>query len=287
MKHIVITGASTGIGLAAAQSLTRAGFHVYGSVRKQADADRVSAQLGSAFTPLLFDVTDEAAVHAGAKLVREKLGGQKLAGLVNNAGIATPGPLAYLPVAAFRQQLEVNLVGQLIATQAFLPLLGLPTPGMDQTLTGPPGRIINISSVAGKIAMPFVGPYATSKHGLEAFSASLRRELLPFGIDVIIIGPGSIVTPIWDKAEQLDLAPYENTPYAAVLRRFQKVMLDRGREGLPVEKMGELILHTLTTTSPRTRYAIVPQKLANWIIPRLAPARMVDKMIARMLFTQK
>lgn len=278
MNHVVVTGVSTGIGWAITKTLTQHGYHVFGSVRKQADADRLMQEFGASFTPLLFDVTDEAAVHEAAKLVRQKLNGQTLFGLVNNAGVAVPGPLLHLPIAELRNQLEINVIGQAIVTQAFAPLLGA-----DRSLQGKPGRIVNISSVAGKMAMPFVGPYAMSKHALEAFSESLRRELMLYGIDVIIIGPGSIVTPIWDKAQELDITPFLQTDYGKVLGKFREFMVSRGQAGLPVETMGELTLHVLTTPKPKVRYTIVANKLKNWTIPRLLPKRMFDNLIAKQL----
>ena len=151
-RSIVVTGASTGIGWACVKVLIASGFHVFGSVRKQADAERLAKEFGNSITPLIFDVTDEAAVAAGAKQVETALAGATLFGLVNNAGIAVPGPLLYLKVDDFKNQMAVNLTGQLIVTQAFAPLLGA-----DRERTGAPGRIVMISSVGGKNALPFVG----------------------------------------------------------------------------------------------------------------------------------
>ena len=179
MKTVVVTGASTGIGWGCVKVLIAAGSRVFGSVRKQADGDRLSAAFGPNFTPLLFDVTDEAAVAAGARQVEAALGGETLSGLVNNAGIAVPGPLLHLKIDDFEHQLAVNVTGQLIVTQAFAPLLGV-----DRSRKGVPGRIVMISSVGGKNAMPFLGAYSASKFALEGMSESLRRELMPFGIDV-------------------------------------------------------------------------------------------------------
>ena len=278
MNYVVVTGVSTGIGWAITKTLTQHGLHVFGSVRKAADAERLSAEFGASFTPLLFDVTDETAVHESANLVRQKLNGQTLFGLVNNAGVAVPGPLLHLPIAELRKQMDINVTGQVIVTQAFAPLLGA-----DRSLQGKPGRIVNISSVAGKMAMPFVGPYAMSKHALEAFSESLRRELMLYGIDVIIIGPGAIVTPIWDKAQELDITPFLQTDYGKVLGKFRDFMVQRGKAGLPVEQMGELVWHVLTTSKPKVRYAIVPQKFKNWTLARLLPKRMFDNLIAKQL----
>jgi NAD(P)-dependent dehydrogenase (short-subunit alcohol dehydrogenase family) len=196
MKSVVVTGASTGIGWGCVKILIGAGYRVFGSVRKQADADRLQAEFGPNFTPLIFDVTDQAAVQRGAAVVEKALGGETLLGLVNNAGIAVAGPLLYIGIDELRQQLEVNLIAQLTVTQAFAPLLGA-----DTSRKGEPGRIVMMSSIGGKNAFPFMGPYSASKFGLEGLSESLRRELMVFGIDVIMIRPGAVRTPIWDKAD--------------------------------------------------------------------------------------
>jgi NAD(P)-dependent dehydrogenase (short-subunit alcohol dehydrogenase family) len=275
MHSVVVTGVATGIGWGTTKVLVSKGIHVFGSVRKTQDAERLSAEFGSAFTPLQFDLTDEAAVHAAARVVRERLNDQTLFGLVNNAGIAVPGTLQHLSVADYRFQLEVNLVGQLIVTQAFLPLLGT-----DTTLIGKPGRIINISSVGGKIGAPFLGAYVTSKHGIEGFSESLRRELMVYGIDVIIVAPGSVTTAIWDKAETVDLTVYADTPYADAIQKFRHHALTSGRRGYPPERVGNVVWQALTASHPRTRYAVVPQRLLNWTIPLSLPRRFVDRMIA-------
>jgi NAD(P)-dependent dehydrogenase (short-subunit alcohol dehydrogenase family) len=278
MHSVVVTGVSTGIGWGTTKVLLRNGLHVFGSVRKQADADRLAQEFGSAFTPLMFDITDQVAIQAAALLVRERLAGATLFGLVNNAGIATAGPLMHQPIEEFRHQIEVNLVGQLIVTRAFLPLLGT-----DRALKGQPGRIVNVSSVGGKVAAPFIGAYAASKHGLEGLSESLRRELLIYGIDVIIVGPGAVATAIWDKAAQIDTSAYARTEYADILRRFGEYFVQEGRKGFPPERIGETIFTALTARSPRVRYAVVPQPFRNWIIPMLLPRRLVDAALARSL----
>ncbi len=277
MRSVVVTGASTGIGWATAKFLLARGFRVFGSVRKQADADRLRNEFGANFTPLLFDVTDEAAVLAAARRVREALNGETLAGLVNNAGVAVAGPLLELPVEEFRRQLEINVIGAVIVTQAFAPLLGI-----DRALKGNPGRIVNISSVGGQIGNPFVAPYVASKFALEGLSESLRRELLLFGIDVIVIAPGAVATPIWSKAEQVDTAPYRDTPYAAPLERLRTYMLALGREGLPPERIGEAVLDALTAENPRVRYTVSPQPLQHWLA-RTLPKRLTDRIVCRRL----
>src|SRR5882672_7517310 len=196
MQSVVIAGASTGIGWATAKLLLDRGLRVFGSVRRQADADRLKATFGTNFTPLQFDVTDETAILAAAQEVRAALGGGTLAGLVNNAGIGFTGPVLELSAGEFRRQMEVNLIGPIMATQAFAPLLG-----SDRSLTGPKGRIVMINSVSGKKGFPFISAYTASKHAIEGLSESLRREMMLFGIDVIIVGPGVVKTQIWSKAD--------------------------------------------------------------------------------------
>jgi NAD(P)-dependent dehydrogenase (short-subunit alcohol dehydrogenase family) len=278
MKSIVITGASTGIGWGCVKVLIARGFHVYGSVRKQADADRLSSEFGAAFTPLMFDVTDEAAVAMAATTVAAKLAGEPLFGLVNNAGIANPGPLLHLDIAAFRQQMEVNVTGQLIVTQAFAPLLGA-TPDVTSKARG---RICMMSSVGGKVGSPFVGPYNASKFALEGLSESLRRELMIYGVDVIIIAPGAIATPIWDKADAIDVSRYANTPYAKSLDTVKRYMVDLGHNGLPPERIGETVHTALTAANPKTRYIVTREPLTNWLSSHL-PKRMIDGAIAKRL----
>lgn len=274
MKSVVVTGASTGIGWGIAKVLVRKGFRVFGSVRKEADAQRLTAEFGANFTPLLFDVTDATAVATGAEAVATALGKEKLAGLVNNAGIAVPGPLLYLPIDEFRHQLDVNVTGQLIVTQAFAPLLGS-VPGRD----GTPGRIVMISSVGGKNASPFVGAYNASKFALEGLSESLRRELMLFGIDVIVVAPGAVATPIWDKAETIDVSRYANTPFAKGLDTIRAYMLASGRKGLKPERLGRAVWHALTTAKPKTRYTVTPDRIENFMVHAL-PKRTVDRLIA-------
>lgn len=285
MKSVVVTGASTGIGWGCVKVLTQRGFQVYGSVRKQADADRLSKEFGDAFRPLIFDVTDEAAVKAGARQLESQLAGETLTGLVNNAGIANPGPLLHLEIDTFRQQMEVNVTGQLIVTQAFAPLLGA-TPGAAARMAGSktktPGRICMMSSVGGKVASPFLGPYSASKFALEGLSESLRRELIIYGVDVIIIAPGAIATPIWDKADAIDITPYANTPYKASLDTVKKYMVGLGHKGLPPERIGETVHTALTSPSPKTRYIVTPEPLTNWLGNNL-PKRFLDQTIAKRL----
>ena len=278
MQSVVVTGVSTGIGWGTLKVLIQQGFRVFGSVRKTEDAERLSKEFGERFVPLFFDVTDEPAVQAAAQQVREQLNRETLFGLVNNAGIAVPAPLILQPTDDFRHQLEVNLVSVLIVTKAFVPLLG-----SDRSLHGKPGRIINISSVGGKRGGPFLGAYVASKHGLEGFSESLRRELMLYGIDVIIIGPGSVATPIWDKAEQADLSMYDDTDYGDAGQRVRKYMIKDGKNGYPPEKVGEVVLQALTIPNPRVRYSVIPGSSFRRVIQMFLPKRVIDRIIARNL----
>ncbi len=277
-KSVVVTGVSTGIGHGITSVLIRKGFTVFGTVRKQADADRLQTEFGAAFTPLLVDVTDQAAVTHAAGQVREALGSSNLAGLVNNAGMSMLGPLLYAPLYDFRHQLEINLIAPLLVTQAFAGLLGT-----DLDRQGGPGRILNISSVGGKLGAPFIGAYAASKHGLEGMSESLRRELLLFGIDVVLIAPGYVNTPILDKAGAEDLKRYAHTRYAESLDRFRKFFITEGRKGLAPEVVGEAVHTALTVSKPKVRYAVVKQKFQNWTVPMLLPKRLLDRLMGKQL----
>jgi NAD(P)-dependent dehydrogenase (short-subunit alcohol dehydrogenase family) len=277
MRSVVVTGASTGIGWATAKLLLDKGFRVFGSVRKEADADHLKSQFGANFTPLLFDVTDEAAVLAAAREVRAALSGETLAGLVNNAGIAVAGPLLELSADEFRRQMEVNVIGPVIATQAFGPLLGA-----DPQAKGPRGRIVMVSSVAGKNGTPMMSAYSASKHAIEGLSEGLRREMTLFGIDVIIIAPGAVKTPIWSKAEEVDISPYRNSPFFPALEQVRKFMLHLGETGLPPERIAAAIIGALTSAHPKVRYQITPDPVRQ-LVTAMLPKRMVDRIIAKRL----
>jgi NAD(P)-dependent dehydrogenase (short-subunit alcohol dehydrogenase family) len=278
MRSVVITGASTGIGWATAKLLLGRGFRVFGSVRKPADADRLRGEFGANFTPLLFDVTDEAAVLAAARKVRDALNGETLAGLVNNAGIAVAGPVLGVAADEFRRQLDVNVIGPIIATQAFGPLLGT-----DPSLKGARGRIVMISSVAGKNGNPLTPAYAASKHALEGLSESLRRELMLFGIDVIIVAPGPVRTPIWGKGQQdVDIAKYQNSPYLPALQKVSAYMQHLDSIGLPPEKIADVVFDALTLPKPKVRYQVAPDPMRH-IMTAVLPKRMVDRIIAKRL----
>ncbi len=278
MRAVVVTGASTGIGWASAKFLLEKGFRVFGSVRKDADAQRLRNEFGANFTPLIFDITDEAAVLAASRDVRAAINGETLAGLVNNAGIAVAGPVLEISIEQFRRQLDVNVIGPVIATQAFGPLLG-----SDASLSGPKGRIVMISSVAGRNGNPLTPAYAASKHALEGLSESLRRELMLFGIDVIIVAPGPVKTPIWSKGgEEADNSPYQNSPYFPALQKLRTAARHLEEIGLPAEKIAETIHEALTLPHPKVRYQVAPDPIRH-LMTTCLPKRLVDRIIASRL----
>lgn len=275
----VVTGASTGIGHASTKVLIEKGWHVFAGVRKEADADRLRQEFGEDISPITMEVTDTASMQEAGEKVRAALGGKTLRGLVCNAGIAVTGPLLHIPIEEVEKQMNINVLGVIRTVQAFGPLLGA-----DQSLEGKPGRIVTMSSVAGKMGMPFVGPYAASKHALEGLSKSLRKELALYGIGVHIIGPGAVATPIWDKADdRSELEKYAHTDYRKSMERVFNWMLDRGPKGLPPEKIGARVHHCLTADDPELRYAEVPQRFTNWTLPRLLPEKLVDKQVVKRL----
>ncbi len=277
-KDVVITGVSTGIGRETTRLFLSKGYRVFGSVRKQTDADRLQKEMGDRYVPLIVDVTDADAIQRAREKVEAMLGSNRLAGLVNNAGIVVSGPLLYLRPSEFRRQLEANMVGPLMVTQGFAPLLGT-----DVKRTGPVGRIVNISSTVAKVVPPFLGAYAASKWGLEGMSEALRRELMLFGIDLVIIEPGAVNTAMYDKGETEDLSEFKTTPYWGAIENFQRYIVAEGRKGLPPERLAKAVYVALTAAKPKTRYAVVPQRLKNWTLPRLLPDRVVDKAIAKQM----
>lgn len=245
----MVTGVSSGIGYGIARLLTEHNLHVFGSVRKQADATRLSEEFGEArFTPLIFDVTDEVAVRRAAGQVRQQLQGHRLLGLVNNSGIAAFGPASLCSVIEARQLLDVNLVGTLICVQAFLPLLG-----SDKTLQGPAGRILQISSVVAELDMPFNGVYAASKHALEALTTSLRRELRLYGILVVIIRPG--VTKSDEFWHKVDWNSCKGTEWEQHMQALHDINMDGIRKTITTPSSVATVVYTaLVARQPRLMY---------------------------------
>ena len=278
MKSVVITGTSTGIGYQTSKTLIASGYRVFGSVRTNEDADRVAMELGKNFIPLVFDVTDEQAVKESVNKVSALLDNQTLAGLINNAGIAVFGAVQNLTAEEFKHQFDVNLLGVFHCTQAYMDLLGA-----DKDRHGAPGKIINISSISGELAMPFMSAYNMSKFGLEGFSEALRRELMIFGIDVVVVAPGPIKTPIWTKVDKVDmLKRYDNSAYRKVSSKMVRFAEALEKKGVSSEVVAQRILTILTNSKSKTRYRIDAQWFQNALLS-LLPKRTSDKMIAKQI----
>jgi NAD(P)-dependent dehydrogenase (short-subunit alcohol dehydrogenase family) len=269
---VLVTGASTGIGEATALHLKQLGFDAVGAVRKDQDAERLRSQ---GLRTVKLDVADPASIAAA----RAELGDGPLAGLVNNAGIAVAGPLEFLPLDQLRLQLEVNVVGQLAVIQQFLP-----------ALRAGRGRIVNLSSIGGRFALPLVGPYNASKFALEGISDSLRRELHGQGVDVILIEPGGVKTPIWGKSNELadelqqQMPPEAERLYGRLIDGVRRATIEIAQEkGIEPTEVAEVIGKALTAKRPRTRYLVGTDAKIRGPMAKLLPDRLMDRAVARQL----
>jgi NAD(P)-dependent dehydrogenase (short-subunit alcohol dehydrogenase family) len=273
---VVVTGASTGIGEATTRHLASLGFKVFAGVRKEQDAERARS---NGLEAVRLDVTDPGTIEAARAEIEGALDGTPLAGLVNNAGVAISGPIEFISPDELTRQLDTNVVGQVRVTQAFLALLR-----RDR------GRVVNISSIGGRIALPLVGPYAASKFALEAVSDSLRREVRGQGIEVVVIEPGAIKTPIWGKgnaaaAEMLAGAPPEAEQlYGDMIRavRAETVKIEEER-GLPPEEVAKVVGEALTAGRPKTRYLVGRDAKMRAALAKRLPDRVMDSLIGRAL----
>jgi NAD(P)-dependent dehydrogenase (short-subunit alcohol dehydrogenase family) len=273
MKTFLVTGASTGIGEACVLHFARMGHRVYAGVRSQADGDRLRESTGGLVTVLL-DVTDQAQIDAVAKQIEEDTGA--LHGLVNNAGIARGGPLEYLPLDEWREQFEVNVIGQIAVTKAMLPLIRAAR-----------GRIVFIGSISGKVSTPLMGPYGASKFAIEAIGESLRSELHPWGIEVSVVEPGAIKTAIWDKgratADRLEreLSDDARTRYGAHIDAIRKGIEMQDSQGIGPDKVARAVEHALLSKRPRTRYVVGVDARMQSAMVRLLPDRPREAIIRK------
>ena len=277
-QAVVVTGASTGIGRATALRLDREGFRVFAGVRKLSDGRDLREAASDRLAPLLLDVTDAEGIAAAAAQVEAGVGDDGLAGLVNNAGVAVGGVLEFLDIEQLRYQLEVNLVGAVAVTKSFLPAIRRAT-----------GRIVNISSDSGVLSTPFMAPYCASKFGLEAVSDALRRELRPWGIQVVIVEPGAIATPIWEKARphtqelRAALPDAGRGLYGDMFDKVESYVEKQAANAIPADAVADAVYEGLTSRRPRLRYPVGHDaKLAKWMT-RLLPARAVDAVVAGMI----
>ena len=276
MRSALVTGASTGIGRAAALRLDAYGWRVFAGVRREEDAASLREAGSERLTPLTLDVTvPEQIAAATARIEAESEGG--LDGLVNNAGVAVPGPLETVPIDDLRHQLEVNLVAYVAVTQALLP-----------QVREAEGRVVFVSSIGGRMAFPFNGPYHASKFGTEAIGDVFRQELRPWNLKVSIVEPGSIDTPIWErgqrKGEEIEArSPQTSALYGAAIEKFRKVIEETAERGIPPEKVAKAIAHALEANRPKTRYLVgLDAKLQARLRP-LIPTPLFDRVVARTL----
>ena len=271
---VVVTGASTGIGAACALDCAGRGMTVFAGVRDPRAGEALAAKGGPSIIPIMLDVTDEPSIARSVEVVQRAVGAAGLGGLVNNAGIVIGSPLEVIPLSQLRKQLEVNVIGQIAVTQAFLPLLRRAR-----------GRIVNMGSIAGRGTIPLLGPYSASKYALEALTDALRMELRPWGIQVSIIEPGAIATPIWDKstkeAENLEASASEEAKalYGEAVIRIREAIAQAAQRAIPPDAVVQAVHHALTAARPRTRYLVgTDAKLRAWMVKWL-PDRVQDRLL--------
>lgn len=277
-RHVLITGASTGIGAACAIGCAASGMTVFAGVRTPAAGDALQTKAGAAIVPVQLDVTDSDSIKKAAELVSRQVGERGLFGLVNNAGIAIGSPLELIPLKQLRRQLEVNVVGQIAVTQAVLPFLRRAR-----------GRIVNMGSIAGRGTIPMMGAYSASKHALEALTDALRLELYPWGIEVSIIEPGAIDTPIWDKSMQVSMEIESELPiegrklYKDTAERIRDRVGLASRAAIPSDAVAQAVLHALTAKRPKTRYLVGRDAKVRAIMLRWLPDRLHDWVLKKIL----
>jgi NAD(P)-dependent dehydrogenase (short-subunit alcohol dehydrogenase family) len=274
VKSVLVTGASTGIGEACALRLDRLGHRVFAGVRSENHAERLRGRASERLVPAFLDVTNQEQIDAVAKQIADA--GGSLDGVVNNAGIARGGPLEYLPLEVWREQLDVNVLGQVAVTKAMLPFIRTAR-----------GRIVFIGSIGGKVATMLMGPYGASKFAIEAIGESLRNELHPWGISVSVVEPGAIKTPIWDKgrqeADRLEQALPEEarTRYADHVAAIRKGIEMQDRQGANPDKVAAAVEHALFSRRPKTRYVVGTDARVQSAMVRLLPDRPREAIIRR------
>jgi NAD(P)-dependent dehydrogenase (short-subunit alcohol dehydrogenase family) len=276
MKSVVITGSSSGIGRACALMLDRKGFRVFAGIRKDADGDALRSAASQSLTPVNIDVTDAASIQAMADQVNAEVGEAGLHGLVNNAGTTLPCPIEYLPLDGFRRQLEVNLIGPLAVTQALLPLLAQAK-----------GRVVNVTSGAGKAGVPLMAPYVSAKHGLEGLSDVMRLEFRQLGIQVAVIEPGFVGTAMGGKLQRDTEDGIGSLPdagrrrYGPALAKLAEEISQHAATGSPPEVIAKAVLHALTSKTPHTRYPSGAGAKRMLFMRRILPDRQFDRIILR------
>lgn len=277
-KSVVITGASRGIGKACTLFLDRLGFKIFAGVRRLEDGEQLKLKSTGNVIPIVIEVTDRESIENAARDIADMLGESGLQGLVNNAGIAVAGPLEFMPIERIREQFEINFFGQINVTQRFLPLLRRGN-----------GRIINISSKEGIMAMPFIGPYCASKFALEAFSDALRMELNQWKIPVSIIEPGTIATQIIERSIESaevcvkNLPKHANELYESCFVSARKAADRILKSAIPVDSVSRIVLKALTDKKPRPRYTVGPDARILSMMSRIIPDWLLDKIILKQM----
>jgi NAD(P)-dependent dehydrogenase (short-subunit alcohol dehydrogenase family) len=275
---VLVTGASTGIGRATALLLDARGYRVFAGVRKEADARELSKDGSDRLTPVTIDVTEAAQIAAAREQVAESVADQGLAGLVNNAGVGGGGPIEFMPLDELRRTLEINLIGQVAVTQAFIPLIRKAK-----------GTIVFIASIGGRVASPFMSPYNTSKFAIEALGESLRHELRPWEIDVAVVEPGSIDTEIWSKGneqvrEQVEVMPDDaRRLYGRQITRFGEVLNETASRGISPDKVAEVVHKAIASDNPRHRYLVGTDAKIGARLKGTLPDRTFSKLAARQM----
>ncbi|MEV7770199.1 SDR family NAD(P)-dependent oxidoreductase [Kitasatospora sp. NPDC086791] len=274
-RAVVITGASSGLGEACALHLSRVGFHVYAGVRRPEDGERLRAVATGRLTPLALDVTDEKSVWAAVRAVAGPAGEAGLWGLVNNAGIAVTAPLECVPHELMRRQVDTNVTGQLLVIQGFLPLLRAGA-----------GRIVNVTSGLGNVAIPYLGAYAAAQFAKEALSDALRRELAPQRIPVVVVQPGAVLTPLWDKMSDQGIRALESAPkpvqdlYRGTFPRFMETNETSARTSRTTpDDVALAVFRALVARRPRTRYGVGRDAIGSRVLARLMPDRAIDRIL--------
>ncbi len=277
---ILVTGASTGIGEACALHFAELGWQVFAGVRRDQDGERLKASAKGALQPIEMDVTDLASVERGVKAISTALDGEGLTAVVNNAGIAVGGPVEYVPLEDWRRQMEVNVIGQVAVTQAVLPLL---------RRSGSRGRIVFMGSIGGRTASPLIAPYSASKHAIEAIGEAMRHELASTGIRVVVIEPGAVRTPIWDKgqsaADEIETGLPEEAVerYGPAVSDLRKVMLFQARTGVDPEVVARVVEKAVTSSRPRPRYLVGRDAKMMATLVRLLPDRALEATMKRVM----
>lgn len=270
---VLVTGASTGIGRACALHLDQLGYQVFAGVRKEEDGAALQRSASGKLRWLYLDIIDEESVRQAQSLIETQAGEQGLAGLVNNAGVAVASPLEFIPLAEFRRQIEINVVGQLQVTQASLPMLRKGN-----------GRLVFIGSVSGRVTTPMLGPYSASKFAVNALADALHRELMPWGIHVAVVEPGRIATPIWDKSIRSAQELRSHLPrgaeqyYGATMDILEKRTASKNG-GTPVEEVAQAVAHALGAARPKRRYLIGRDARFGALLARFVPVHILDQLI--------